>query len=117
MRLDGRRQSNNVEDRRGMGGGMKAGIGGLGGIILIAIITLLSGGDLGDVVGNVMQQQLQAQVEEKVDGYNKELTQEQQQLAHLSNPRPLHRQRLNRLRSGQRADGSLLLFRRPEIVS
>lgn len=84
MRLDGRRQSNNVEDRRGMGGGMKAGIGGLGGIILIAIITLLSGGDLGDVVGNVMQQQLQAQVEEKVDGYNKELTQEQQQLADFS---------------------------------
>ena len=37
MRLDGRRESSNVDDRRGMGGGMKAGIGGIGGIILIGI--------------------------------------------------------------------------------
>ena len=28
MRLDGRRESSNVEDRRGMSGGAKAGIGG-----------------------------------------------------------------------------------------
>ena len=34
MRLTGRRESNNVEDRRGMGTGAKAGIGGIGGIIV-----------------------------------------------------------------------------------
>ena len=39
MRLTGRRESNNVEDRRGMGTGAKAGIGGIGGIIVIALIT------------------------------------------------------------------------------
>ena len=33
MRLTGRRESNNVEDRRGMGTGAKAGIGGIGGIM------------------------------------------------------------------------------------
>ena len=32
MRLDGRRESSNVEDRRGMSGGAKAGIGGIGAI-------------------------------------------------------------------------------------
>lgn len=56
MRLDGRRESNNVEDRRGMSGGAKAGIGGIGGIILIALLTFLGGGDLGDVVNNVVEQ-------------------------------------------------------------
>ena len=43
MRLTGRRESNNVEDRRGMGTGAKAGIGGIGGIIIIALITFMSG--------------------------------------------------------------------------
>ena len=55
MRLTGRRESSNVEDRRGLSGGTKAGIGGIGGVIIIAIITLLSGGDLSDVVSNVVQ--------------------------------------------------------------
>lgn len=55
MRLTGRRESNNVEDRRGMGGAAKAGIGGIGGIIVIALFTLLSGGNLGDVISNVAQ--------------------------------------------------------------
>lgn len=56
MRLDGRRESSNVDDRRGLSSGTKAGIGGIGGIIVIALVTLLSGGNLGDVVSNVMQQ-------------------------------------------------------------
>ena len=56
MRLDGRRESNNVEDRRGMSSSAKAGIGGIGGIVLIALFTLLQGGNLGDVIGNVVQQ-------------------------------------------------------------
>ena len=37
MRLDGRRESSNVDDRRGMSGGAKAGLG-LGGIVLIAVM-------------------------------------------------------------------------------
>jgi len=52
MKLDGRRESTNVEDRRGMSTGGKAGLG-IGGIALVAIITLLMGGDLGDVFQNV----------------------------------------------------------------
>lgn len=60
MRLNGRRQSSNVDDRRGMSGGAKAGIGGLGAIIIVVIMTLLGGGDLGDVVSNVLSQQQQA---------------------------------------------------------
>ncbi len=46
------RESSHVEDRRGLSGGGKAGIG-LGGIAIVAIITLLMGGDLGDVFRNV----------------------------------------------------------------
>ena len=53
MKLDGRRESSNVEDRRGMSGGTAAGIG-LGGVALIALIVLLQGGSLGDVVKSVI---------------------------------------------------------------
>ncbi len=52
MKLDGRRESTHVEDRRGMSTGGKAGLG-LGGIALVAIITLMMGGNLGDVFQNV----------------------------------------------------------------
>ena len=52
MKLDGRRESTHVEDRRRLSGGGKAGIG-LGGIAVIAIVTLLMGGNLGDVFKNV----------------------------------------------------------------
>jgi predicted metalloprotease len=52
MKLDGRRESSNVEDRRGLSGGGKAGLG-IGGIIIVGIITLLMGGDLGDVLNTV----------------------------------------------------------------
>ena len=57
MRLDGRRNSSNVSDRRGMSGGAKAGIGGgIIGVVVLAIVTLLGGGDLGDVINNVLGQ-------------------------------------------------------------
>ena len=53
MRLNGRRTSNNVQDRRGISG-RTAGIGGgIVGLIVVALITLLDGGDLGDVIGNI----------------------------------------------------------------
>ena len=47
MRLDGRRFSGNVSDRRGLGGsgGKIAGIGGIGGLIIVALIVWLAGGD------------------------------------------------------------------------
>ncbi len=43
MNLNGRRQSNNVEDRRGMSTGKKAGLG-VGGLLIAGIIYLVSGG-------------------------------------------------------------------------
>ena len=49
MRWQGRRQSGNVEDRRGSSGKKIAVGGGLGTIVLV-VITLLMGGDLGDVL-------------------------------------------------------------------
>ena len=78
MKLTGRRTSSNVEDRRGMSTGAKAGIGGLGGIIVIALMTLMGGGDLGDVVQNVVQQQMQAPTETVGE---EQFTEEEQQLA------------------------------------
>lgn len=84
MRLDGRRESNNVEDRRGMSTGAKAGIGGIGGIIMIALFTLLSGGNLGDVIGNVVQQGALGSVqEEQVEG-QRQFTAEEEELAKFS---------------------------------
>lgn len=57
MRMEGRRRSGNVEDRRGLSGGKKIGIGGgIVGIIIVAVVTLLSGGNMGDVLTNVMSQ-------------------------------------------------------------
>ena len=58
MRLDGRRESTNVDDRRRRGGGKKAGIG-IGGLVIVALITWMMGGnplsvltqaDLGDML-------------------------------------------------------------------
>ena len=43
MKLDGRRQSTNVEDRRGKGGVATAGGLGLGGIVILGLIWLLTG--------------------------------------------------------------------------
>ncbi|MGG3466881.1 neutral zinc metallopeptidase [Neobacillus pocheonensis] len=48
----GRRQSSNVEDRRGMGIGGKTMIGGgIGGLIIVLLITFL-GGNPGDLINN-----------------------------------------------------------------
>lgn len=51
MRLDGRRTSSNVDDRRRMGGGKKAGIG-IGGLVVAALITWLMGGNPLSVLNN-----------------------------------------------------------------
>ena len=44
MKLDGRRESTNVDDRRGRSGGKMAGMG-IGGVIIAALLTWVLGGD------------------------------------------------------------------------
>jgi predicted metalloprotease len=56
MRYKGRRQSSNVEDRRGMSTGRKVGVGGGIATIIIALVVMLLGGDPQTVL-NVMQEQ------------------------------------------------------------
>ena len=52
--MNGRRQSGNIDDRRRSGFGRKAGIGGgIIGIIIVAAVTLFSGGGIGDVLSNI----------------------------------------------------------------
>ena len=81
MKITGRRESTNVEDRRGLSTGAKAGIGGIGGIIIIALMTFMNGGNLGDVVSNVVQNGgLSGMQTETVEG-QREFTEEEQQLA------------------------------------
>ena len=86
MRLDGRRESSNVEDRRGMSGGAKAGLG-IGGIVIVALMAWLTGGD---PVSAVMQEvqngglgSLSGTNTEVTDG-QREFTQEEQELAKFS---------------------------------
>jgi len=55
MKLDGRRESTNVDDRRSGSTIAKAGGIGLGGIIIVGLITLLLGGDPTDVLRNVQE--------------------------------------------------------------
>lgn len=53
MRMNGRRMSDNVEDRRGrVSGGKIAGIGGIGGLLIAALITWLAGGNPLSVLNN-----------------------------------------------------------------
>ena len=63
MRLDGRRESSNVEDRRGMSGGAKAGIGGIGAVIIAALFAWMSGGDPLSAGLQAAQEQIGAQTE------------------------------------------------------
>ena len=50
MKLDGRRTSQNVEDRRGMSTGKAAGGLGIGGLIIVGLLTWLMGGNPLDVI-------------------------------------------------------------------
>lgn len=62
-----------------MSTGTKLGLGGgLGGIILIALMTFMQGGNLGDVVTNVLQQEMTQQTETIGE---QEFTEEEQALA------------------------------------
>ncbi|MFG6494856.1 zinc metallopeptidase [Fictibacillus sp. UD] len=63
MKWRGRRGSTNVEDRRGMGGKGLAVGGGLGGLIIVLIVTLL-GGNPGDLIGGMGEQEQSVPYEE-----------------------------------------------------
>ena len=78
MKLTGRRESSNVEDRRGMSTGAKAGIGGIGAIIVAALFAWMSGGDPMQAVVQGVQEQMSAKTE-SVDPES--FTEEEQQLA------------------------------------
>ncbi len=82
MRLDGRRESSNVEDRRGMSTGKKVGIGGIGGLIIAGILTLLMGGNIGDVLQQAGNMGAITGTEQE-EG-QREFTQEEQELAEFS---------------------------------
>ncbi len=55
MRIEGRRTSNNVEDRRGMSTRGKMAVGGGLGTVVIALIVLLLGGDPTSVLNNSVE--------------------------------------------------------------
>ncbi len=56
MLYKGRRQSTNIEDRRGMSTGKKVSIGGGVGAVIVAILYLVMGGDPQDVLNSFDQQ-------------------------------------------------------------
>ena len=78
MKLTGRRESSNVEDRRGMSTGAKVGLGGIGGILIAALFAWMSGGDPMQAVVQGVQEQM-SQRTETVDEQN--FTEEEQELA------------------------------------
>jgi predicted metalloprotease len=82
MRLDGRRESSNVEDRRGMSGGKKAGLG-IGGIIIAMAIAYFTGGNPLEA-GMQAAQQSMGQNTEVSEGQQREFTAEEQELAKFS---------------------------------
>ena len=81
MKLDGRRESSNLDDRRRMGGGAKAGLG-IGAILLAAVVGYFSGGTEG-AINAVVNEVTNAQTQ-TVTPNNREFTQEEQELAKFS---------------------------------
>lgn len=57
MRWRGERESNNVEDQRGLGGGSKLAIGGGLGAVIVLVIGLLTGKDFSSLLSDVQQTQ------------------------------------------------------------
>lgn len=83
MKLNGRRESNNVDDRRRLSSGKTAGLG-IGGIIMIAVVTFLSGGNIGDVISNVGTQMAQQSTNVTQQDEQREFTEEEKELATFS---------------------------------
>ena len=78
MELEGRRESTNVEDRRRMGTGARVGLTGIGGLIIAGLITLLMGGNIGDVLQQAGGMGMQT------EGGQTEFTPEEEELATFS---------------------------------
>lgn len=85
MKLTGRRESSNVDDRRRSGGVSSAGIGGLGigGVIIAALITWALGGNPMDVVQGAMSQQ-QTEVTTSSSQDDQQFSAEEEELAKFS---------------------------------
>ncbi|MBR1838939.1 MAG: zinc metallopeptidase [Bacteroidaceae bacterium] len=79
MKLDGRRESTNVDDRRRISGGKTAGMG-IGGIIIAALITWMMGGNPLDT----LQQADLSQITGDAQTEQREFTAEEQALAKFS---------------------------------
>ena len=76
MKLDGRRESSHVEDRRGMSTKSKAGLG-IGGTLIVVVLALLFGGNPSQVLQQVASTGSQVVTENS----NREFTAEEQELA------------------------------------
>ncbi|MBQ6745759.1 MAG: zinc metallopeptidase, partial [Prevotella sp.] len=79
MKMDGRRESSNVDDRRRMSGGGKASLG-IGGLIIVALITWFMGGNPLSVLSDA---DLGSMVSTQTDN-NREFTAEEEALAKFS---------------------------------
>ena len=79
MKMDGRRESSNVDDRRRMSGGGKASLG-IGGLIIVALITWFMGGNPLSVLSDA---DLGSMVSTQTEN-NREFTAEEEALAKFS---------------------------------
>jgi len=67
MRWQDLRRSSNVDDRRGMSGGGKVALGGIG-VVIVVVLGLLTGQDPGEILSNLQGTQSQQQVGERPAG-------------------------------------------------
>lgn len=79
MKWIGRRQSENVEDRRGMSGGGKA-IAGGGVIGIIILLFQLFGGETGQNIGNILEQTNGQQSQQNEQTQSRPLTDEEKEI-------------------------------------
>ena len=79
MKWIGRRQSENVEDRRGMSGGGKA-IAGGGVIGIIILLFQLFGGETGQDIGNILEQTNGQQSQQNAQTQSRPLTDEEKEI-------------------------------------
>lgn len=83
MKLNGRRESKNVDDRRRISG-KKVGIGGgIGGIIIVVLMTLMNGGDLSSIL-QVVGDGVMNNMTQTTETTQHEFTAEEDSLAHFS---------------------------------
>lgn len=76
MKWMGRRESDNVDDRRGMSGGKLIAGGGVIGIVLL-VINMFMGGDSAEILNQIQQQTVQQPTE------SRELTAEEQEMGKM----------------------------------